>query len=223
MQTPITTAAALTATFALASAASAQITTFYSSSFEGTDGGWVAGSDDPTFAGDWERGMPSTFDPSTGSSGTVGGFTNAADGSELWATNLDGPHTNAGAASLLSQTFDFSNLGAPITLSWSEFLRSGSNSFDMATVQVNGMQEYLADGTQGTASGGIATFEDVSVDLSAYAGLSSVEIVYSFDTTTVVNRDGWYVDDVSITGVIPEPATAGLLAVGGLTLLRRRR
>jgi hypothetical protein len=32
-----------------------------------------------------------------------------------------------------------------------------------------------------------------------------------------------YVDNVSMTGVVPEPATMGLLAIGGLGIVLRRR
>ncbi len=39
----------------------------------------------------------------------------------------------------------------------------------------------------------------------------------------VVGGDAWYVDDVSVTEAVPEPATLGLLALGGMALLRSRR
>ena len=191
---------------------------FYFSDFEGTDGGWVAGG-----AGDWARGVPMTYDP-TGTSG-AGGIPNAFSGNELWATVLDGAHNNQSpsASSTLTQTFDFSSLAAPITLSWQHYLQSGSNAFDMARVFANGTEVYLGDGTEGSYDAGsnTVTFAPAMADLSAFAGVSSVEINFDFFATTVVQRDGWYVDDITITAV-PEPATFGLIGCCGLALLRLR-
>ena len=226
--------AAATASCALASAslASAQVSTFYFSDFEGTDGGFVSGG-----VGDWERGTPSPYvpanEPPSRTSGN-GGINDAFSGDELWATNLDGSHTNPSptAASTLQQTFDFSSLLGPITLSFQHYLNSGSNSFDMATVQVNGTTLALYSGTEGSfnnggtpgdASDDTVIFAPALVDLSAFAGQSSVLLDFNFLQTTVVARDGWYIDDVRIVGVVPEPASLSLLGLGGLTLLRRRR
>ena len=220
--------AAAAAVVLMAGAASAQ-TTVYSSSFEGTDGGW-------TGTGDWARGVPSTYDPAAaGASATAnGGVYTAADGQELWATVLDGPHTNMNpsASSTLSQTFDFSAVSGPITMTFDHYLDSGSNAFDMATVQVNGTELVLYSGSEGTYDDGgtpgdgsddSITYAEGVVDLTAFAGQSSVTVAFDFFASTVVNRDGWYVDNVAINaGVVPEPASLGLIGLAGLGLLRRR-
>ena len=210
------TAAFAALVLAAGTIASAQVTTFYSTSFEGTDAGWAG-------TGDWQRGAPSTYVPS-GSSG-AGGIPTAADGSELWATILDGPHNNMNpsGSSVLSQTFDFSGISGPITLSFDQYLQSGSNSFDMATVQANGTQVALFDGTEGTFDGTTVTFAPASVDLSAFAGQSSVDLAFDFFASTVVNRDGWYIDSVALSGVVPEPTSIAALGLAGLATLRRRR
>ena len=230
MTRTLTAASAALALAATATLASAQ-QIIYQSSFEGTDGGW-------TGTGDWERGEPSAYDPSAAgaTASANGGVFEAADGDELWATVLDGPHNNAPSGtrlvSTLSQSFDFTNLVGPVTLTFDHYLNSGSNSFDMASVEVNGTELVLYSGTEGTydngGTPGVGTDDAIvyaqgMVDLSAFAGQSSVDVAFVFDASTVVNRDGWYVDNVAITANIPEPATAGVLAFAGLGLLRRRR
>ena len=232
MTRTLTAASAALALAATATLASAQ-QIIYQSSFEGTDGGW-------TGTGDWERGTPSAYDPDAVAAPSSdfgnGGVFEAADGDELWATNLDGPHSNAPSGtrlvSTLSQSFDFTNLVGPITLTFDHYLNSGSPSFDMASVDVNGTELMLYDGTEGTYDDGgtpgvgsddAIVYEQGMVDLSAFAGQSSVDVAFVFDASTVVARDGWYVDNVAITAFIPEPASAGLLALAGLGLVRRRR
>lgn len=188
-------------TAAFVAAASGQI---YSSSFEtGTDG--FVGT------GDWERGIPVGFDGADfGGPEPVGGHT----GDFAFGTIIGGQH-NPSTTSSLSQTFDFTGYTG-VTLSYFEWLDSGGNSFDTAQTIVNGDVLLLADG------GPTGDWREVTLDLSAYDGMSSVTVDFLFTTTGVVERVGWYIDDVSISGV-PAPASAALLGLGGLVATRRRR
>lgn len=188
-----------------ASVAAAQSTVYFSD-FEADGGGWTASG----ITGDWERGIPSGATGPSGGPEPVGGFS----GDFVWGTVIGGGHS-PGADEDLSQNFDFSGL-TDVTLSFYEYSESGSSTFDMASVIVNGNQEYLSDGSSGLA------WREVNLDLSAYDGLSSVDIVFNFSSTTVVERVGWYVDDVSIRA-IPAPASLALLGLGGLAAARRRR
>lgn len=165
---------------AMATAAGAQ--TIYFSDLEANDGGWVYGDDWSAPAPEWEWGTPTVVGPAAAYSGV-----------NVWATNLDGNHSNSGGNSWIAQTFDFTDW-TNVTLTFYQWINSGSNAFDQATVQVNGVQVYLDDGT-GTA------WEQVSVDLSAYDNNPSVEIRFNFFETTVVDREGWYIDDIDISGV----------------------
>lgn len=198
-------------TFAIAAAAgfvtsaSAQ-STIYFSDFESDGGGWVPSG----ITGDWERGIPMGF---MGGSSTVeptGGFS----GDFVWGTVIGGDHS-PDADEDLTQTFDFTGL-TDITFSFHEWIETGGSSFDQASVFVNGVQEYLSDGSSG------GDWRPVSLDLNAYSGLSDVEITFNLFTTAVVERVGWYIDDVGITA-IPAPGALALLGLGGLAATRRRR
>lgn len=192
-----------------ASVAAAQSTVYFSD-FEADGGGWTASG----VNGDWERGTP------VGADGTaLGGFggpepVGGLSGDFVWGTVIGGLH-GAGSDEQLSQNFDFSGL-TDITFSFNEWIDSGSSTFDMASVIVNGDELYLSDG------GPTGAWRQVDLDLNAYAGLSSVDVTFNFVSTTVVERVGWYVDDVSIRA-IPAPASLALLGLGGLAAARRRR
>ncbi|OAB63999.1 hypothetical protein AY599_16530 [Leptolyngbya valderiana BDU 20041] len=192
-----------------ASVAAAQSTVYFSD-FEADGGGWTASG----INGDWERGSPTgVTGTSLGGSGgaePTGGFS----GDFVWGTVIGGLH-GRGSDEQLSQNFDFSGL-TDVSLSFQEWILTGSSAFDMASVLVNGDELYLSNGDSGEA------WREVVLDLSAYDGLSSVDITFNFTSTTVVERMGWYVDDVAITA-IPAPASLALLGLGGIAAVRRRR
>ena len=192
-----------------ASVAAAQSTVYFSD-FEADGGGWTASG----VNGDWERGSPTgVTGTSLGGSGgaePTGGFS----GDFVWGTVIGGLH-GRGSDEQLSQNFDFSGL-TDVSLSFQEWILTGSSAFDMASVLVNGDELYLSNGDSGEA------WREVVLDLSAYDGLSSVDITFNFTSTTVVERMGWYVDDVAITA-IPAPASLALLGLGGIAAVRRRR
>jgi len=199
------TLAALAAVTLMAGASRAA--TFYQSSFEGTDGGWVA-SGSGSFAGDWERGVPTT------------GPGAAFDGQEVWATVLDGNYTDSGEFSFLTQSFDLSN-ALTAELSWWQWVEIFYD-FDTAKLIVNGDTLY-----ERTTRDPTPDYEQQIVDLTPYVG-GSVDVTFELFATTVVNRPGWYVDDVKIEGtLVPEPSTFALCGMAGLVGLigvaRRRR
>lgn len=157
--------------------------------FEGGTDGWIEGG-----FGDWQLGPPVP--------GVFAGCdavprpepTAAFRGANVVGTRLDGCYANSGQESTLSRTFDFSTLQPPIDLDWADW-HEVFVPFDMAQVLVNG--DLLWEVTSTDAS---TDWQIESVDLSAYAGLPSVEIVFRLFATTVVNRTGWYLDDISISG-----------------------
>ncbi len=166
-----------------------QPTLQYFDDFEGGDGGWT-----PTLDWEWGTIVPGVYD----NCDTAGGDepTAAYSGTNVWATNLDGCYTNAGAAHTLTQTFDFSTFTAPVELSlWN--WRHVFGSFDYAEIFVNGDLVWSA------TDSAVYDWAELAIDVSAYAGNPSVTIEFSVYTTTVVNRAGWYLDDVTITSCEP--------------------
>ena len=68
------------------------------------------------------------------------------------------------------------------------------------------------------SDGGNSSYTQYKATVTAVGSLGTLMIGTKFG-----GSDAWYIDDVSVTEVVPEPATLSLLALGGLALLRRRR
>jgi hypothetical protein len=187
-------------------------TEFYFSDFEANNGGWT-----PTGpANFWEHGqvLPGVYEicdtvPRPEPTGAFSGL-------NVWGTNLNGCYPNANADGILSQTFDLSTLSAPLELNWQHWYEV-FETFDYAIARVNGTQVWRTPNSTPTAN-----YVFQAVDLSAYAGNASVTVDFLLHATTVVNRMGWYVDDVTIlycdTGPTPTPtATATALPTATAT------
>jgi uncharacterized repeat protein (TIGR01451 family) len=164
---------------------------FYFNDFEGGDGGWAVTSP----ANLWERGAVTTGVYQTCDTTPSPEPAGAFSGTNVWATNLDGCYANLNPsqATILAQTFDFSTLSAPIMLDWQHWYHV-FEAFDRAEVIVNGTVLWRTPDSNPTAN-----YVYQAVDLSAYAGNPNVTIQFSLFSTTVVNRMGWYVDDVGIS------------------------
>lgn len=173
--------------------------TVYLADFEADDGGWVESG-----FGEWERGPVATGVYQLCDTVPRPEPTGAPSGVNVFGTNLDGCYTNSGAASLLSRTFDFSSLAAPIQLDWTNWYEVFT-TFDIGEVLVNGTQVFNIVPSTATAA-----YQDESADLSAYAGNAAVTIDFRLFATTVVNRMGWYIDDVEVLTCVPEQADADL-------------
>ena len=188
----------------------ADASVIYCTDFDADDGGWVATSDwDP--AGDWA--WTADYD--------VGDYTGghnpppaAYSGTGLWGTVIDGDYTNAEGSSWLSQTFDLTGI-TDLELefaSWAEI----DYPTDTATLYINGDVVY-----ERTTSDVPSDWDFVTIDMSAYDGMASVEIMFELYASAADGRAGWYVDDICITG-IPAPATLAVLGLAGLARRRRR-
>ncbi|MBN2018033.1 MAG: carboxypeptidase regulatory-like domain-containing protein [Candidatus Cloacimonetes bacterium] len=156
--------------------------------FETSDGGWVATADwDPV--GDWA--WTNTYDVAN-YTGTHTPPPAAHSGTGLWATVPEGDYTNSGGNTYMSKTVDFSSVtGAYLQFwYWSDIF----GSWDYCDVIVNGDILLTVDSYPGTA------WEFADLDLSAYDGMSDVQIVFSFYATTVVEYAGMYIDDLDYPG-----------------------
>ena len=170
------------------------LTTIFSSDFEADNGGGVGSLD-------WEWGtVPLTYPVGLGG---------AHSGNNAWATVLDGPYNNLGANSLLTFTVDLSSIPAPIGLSWFQYLQAGDSGFDFAVINANGTTVYDSSGNLDESD-----WMYHYANLDAYAD-SSLTVVFDFHATTVVNDEGWYVDDLAIQ-YCREPDSISLATTVGL-------
>jgi hypothetical protein len=172
--------------------------------FESDDGGYTH-SDGPSsgYVDDWEWGQP-TSGPMT-----------AHSGSNLWATNLDGDHSNYADGVLDSVEVDlslFSPLPQLTFWHWCDV-----TTYDCGNVKIStdggsswniiypdgGYPGTATSGNQGIANEPAFTsstsgWEEVVFNLSAYEG-ETVQFRWHFGSTSGTTHPGWYIDDVSIS------------------------
>ena len=170
--------------------------TIYFSDFESDNGG-LAGTLD------WEWGVYMW-------SGAGCGYTPtpppaAYSGTSMWGTILNDCYSNSGNGStctnddirddsILSLSADLTGY-VTATLTWWEWLDMYTD-WDFVEIYVNGVQvhQYCPSGyTPSTA------WTQNSVDLTPFVGLP-VSIEFHEMATTVVERAGWYIDDLEISG-----------------------
>ncbi len=117
--------------------------------------------------------------------------------------NYDTGARNAG--NLLSPPISLVGASAPVTLSFKYFLQTEqSPGFDVATVQIstNGGSTWIISGALPDST----SFTTASSDISFCTG-RTVLVQFNFDTIdNLFNTfEGWYVDDVTITGGVSAP------------------
>jgi hypothetical protein len=136
-------------------------------------------------------------------------------GADDWHISSDGPRSGSFFAELLHSDKelrrDFDPVQTDEILEFSLWIRStNANAFDF----------FYSDGTSSrrlispVSAGLVWDFHDITSDLSPGKTLVACGIFGNSSCPTGV-------DDFSL--VVPEPATLGLLALGGLALIRRRR
>ena len=175
---------------------------YYFSDFETDNGGWVrssnwTGTSLPNYPdGDWQ--WTNTYNVAnyntTGGSSPQTPPTTAHSGTGLWGTVIYGPYTNltvSGQRSFLRKTFDLSVFTNPVISLWHHM--DGYNTYDYGQIKVNGTAVW------GTSAAAVfMPWQQLTVDLSAYAGLTNAEISFEWSSTTVSNYAGWYIDDIYV-------------------------
>lgn len=159
--------------------------------FEQNDGGWIPSSNWTNPLGDFQ--WTNTYNAANY---VVGGYPTsefppptAHSGTGLWGTVLYGPYSNAGGFSYLTKELSFAGISNPQMRFW-----SWNNSFgnwDYGQVAVNGNVVWGPAWDTNPVE-----WEEVIIDLSAYANMANVTVQFQHYTTTVVNYAGWYIDDV---------------------------
>lgn len=230
--TGLLAALALTALMPLAGAA-------VTYSFDGGDSGFVATSD-AVFDGPWVLGA-------TGVGGS-GAWSSNGQGPEnsqpqLNTARLTSPSLTVESSGAVILSFDhmfsfeqgggnwdggavfFSlNGGALSPVPGSSFSANGYNGVVVAGNSALTTQEAFVQDSLGRGDG---VFINSVANLGNFTAGDqiSVQFVAAYDTNTQGNfLPGWVVDNVTLQGVIPEPASAvSLLGAGMLLALRRRR
>ncbi|MDY0326176.1 MAG: choice-of-anchor D domain-containing protein, partial [Candidatus Cloacimonadaceae bacterium] len=185
--------------------------------FENDDGGWEASSNLAGSDGDWEYSSDYNVAnwTNTGDAGAnVTPPPTAHSGTGMWGTKMNTNYLNSGGFSYLTKTFNFAGItNAQMRFySWENVF----GDFDYCQVSVNGS---LVWGPSWDYTGTI--WQERTIDLSAYDGMTEVEIRFEMFATTVVNYAGWYIDDVEIGSadavVSTSPSPEMPLAMRGLS------
>lgn len=187
----------------------------YSSNFDGDNGGLTASLD-------WEWG-PTYAWTGANCTGTFVNPTAAHSGTGMWGTVLNGCYhnlgNNQGSASggacnntnpsddnILSLTVDLTNY-ADATLTFWEWYDVFSY-FDWTEVRVNGTSALLHCESSYVAP---SAWVQRTVNLNAYVG-GVTTIAFHMMASTVVEKSGWYIDDLEVTGT-PVPVELQTLSI----------
>ncbi|MCK4390439.1 MAG: PKD domain-containing protein [Desulfobacterales bacterium] len=123
----------------------------------------------------------------------------AHSGTHCWTDSPLGDYVDYVNTSLVTRSFDLSS-SSQVTLSfWHHyaFCYYAEGWVEVSVDDGNNWTEFTKF-TRGT----LADWTEVRVDLSAYAGESDVMIRFRLNNTGSYNADGWYVDDVVVSGSI---------------------
>ncbi len=160
---------------------------YYFADFEQDNGGWVGSGH-----GDWEYTDAYTLTGYTDTDSYADTPpTSAHSGDGLWGTKVLSSYSNSTAWSYLRQTFDLSGYDSPVLSIW--HYMNGYNTWDYGLIKANGNTVWGS-----SAAAVFMPWQQLTVDLSAYEGSSSVEISFEWYATGTVNYAGWYVDDIYI-------------------------
>ncbi len=197
--------------------------------------GVVSGSDG-TQLHFFDSGMPAVGTNQTIAIAAYDAMRNGASlgGASGNATGATGKYTYDGT------TLSF-ELSIPIKKDWTSADATSANTWDLSTVasgtnQIAYNLSFFSPGTAGFgAYGQDSRFNDGTLD--GYAGYGDgksaspdfwqqrgVNVAnFSAGTDQVNTNGGTSIGGLTLVGVVPEPASLGVLAVGSLTLLRRRK
>lgn len=171
-----------------------EVTVFFDD-FDGEDKGWEHGGVND----EWEWGTPS-YGPNETHSGT-----------KCWGVDLDNTYENNAKCWLKSPPFDLSDLSSATLTFWVWSLSVSTNlySLDHTAVYIstdNGVtlepiSSYMYGGYTSYQVGGWTMWP---LDISRYVGNSSVVIYFEFESDYIYDNAGVYIDDVEVTGILPE-------------------
>ncbi|MCL4296095.1 MAG: choice-of-anchor D domain-containing protein [Anaerolineae bacterium] len=178
-------------------------TPLYSSDFESGAAGFThSGAQD-----EWELGLP-----------TFGAITTCNSGVNCWKTDLDNTHNASSSQDLISPNINLAGLSGPIRMQWAMRYHLESANFDHVFVEArevgnpsNAIRVFdWLDATMNNTVGNptVTIAESAgwaihSADISALAGLN-IELRFHLDSDTTVQLAGLAIDDVQVTGPLPD-------------------
>ncbi len=182
-----------------ASAPPPLVTTIFSASFEGDDGGFTHGGT----LDSWALGLPTSAPITTCSSGT-----------NCWKTNLSGPYSANSNQDLVSPPIDLTAFPAAsrMTLNWAQKYQLESASFDTAYVEVRQVGvpssarrvwEWTGDtmtrpvGNPEVSVNVSAGWAQMTADISSFAG-TQAEIRFHLESNATGQLAGLAIDDVNV-------------------------
>jgi hypothetical protein len=155
--------------------------------FEASNGDWVSSG-----YGDWQWGnnynVANYVDIDTYTDTPPSA---AHSGTGMWGTVLMGGYSNADAWSYLRKTFNLSGFNNPVLDFW--HYMDGYNTWDYGLIKVNGTTIWGS-----SAAAVFMPWQELVIDLSAYANQNNVEISFEWYATSVVSYAGWYIDDLYV-------------------------
>jgi len=126
----------------------------------------------------------------------------------------EGGYWNNGSGSLVWELGQNSGIESPALT---------TNAWHSATEVFHFNQSDLTDSTIDFSVDGVTVENGIPFDATALLGSGFVYAAYTDDYPTQSNAGAILLDNVVVTGAIPEPASLSLLAIGAGSLLARRR
>jgi subtilisin family serine protease len=133
--------------------------------------------------------------------------------SNSWSDSPGGSYANNRDASVLSKTFSLVGVETPKLSFWHRYNLEPGYDYAYVYCSTNGGSTW----NQLARYDGAASYQPVELSLSTCANSSTVSLRFRITTDSSVIDDGWYFDDVVVSGVVPEPDTTAPAAPVNLT------
>ncbi len=159
----------------------------FSDDMESGANGWqVVDLDGSTSAGSWKQVTSSSNSPTTS-----------------WWCGTTNNYDNLTAQLLISPSFSLKWAESADILFYHKYVTE--NNYDYCSVDVS-------DGSSWTTlasydGSGPSGFEQQSITIDDFVGLNNVQFRFRFNSDNFLIDDGWYIDDVEVTGLFPTETT----------------
>jgi len=176
---------------------------------EGAAPAWTTGGP----GNEWQRGTPtsalSAFSQAVSGSGPLAGIrgVRAIGGNNCWGTDLFSTYAPNANAYLETPVVNLTGVSVPVILEYWDWclLETFYDTCSVEVVDASGV--FL--GHLDPDTGGDYDWTQRSYDLTPFVG-QPVKVRFRIQSDSILQRDGWFIDDVKITvaGNIPLPPTA---------------